>query len=50
MTARLSDSASDFLGVALGVEREQTGEDFVTEVGRPEQVALIGVVVLVSVK
>jgi len=34
--------------VALGVQRKEAGEDFVAEVGGPEQAALIGVVVLVG--
>lgn len=42
------DAEADFFGVALGVEREEAGEDLVAEVGGPEQAALISVVVLVA--
>ena len=42
------DAAADFVGVAFGVEGEEAGEDFVAEVGGPEQAALVGVVVLVG--
>src|SRR5258708_5218934 len=42
------DAEADFFGVALGIEGEEAGEDFVAEVGGPEQAALIGVVVLVG--
>jgi hypothetical protein len=31
----------------LGVEGEETGEDFITYVGRPEQAVLIGVIVVI---
>ncbi len=41
------DAKADFFGVALGVEGEKAGEDFIAKVGRPEQAALVGVVVLV---
>ena len=36
------DAAADFVGVAFGVEGEEAGEDFVAEVGGPEQAALVG--------
>ena len=42
------DAEADFFGVAFGVEGEEAGEDFVAEVGGPEQAALVGVVVLVG--
>ena len=42
------DAEADFLGVALGVQRKQAGEDLIAELGRPEQAALVGVVVLVG--
>ena len=34
------DAEADFFGVAFGVEGEEAGEDFVAEVGGPEQAAL----------
>jgi hypothetical protein len=34
--------------MAFSVEREETGEDFIAKLGRPEQAALVGVVALVS--
>jgi hypothetical protein len=34
--------------MAFGIEREETGEDFVAEVGGPEQAALVSVIVLVG--
>src|SRR5260370_39828814 len=37
-----------FFGVTLGVEARRWAEDFVTEVGGPEQAALVGVVVPVG--
>ena len=46
--AEIRDAEADFFGVAFGVEGEEAGEDFVAEVGGPEQAALIGVVVLVG--
>src|SRR5271166_5581583 len=42
------DTEEDFFGVAFSIEGEEAGEDFVAEVGGPEQAALVSVVVLVG--
>jgi hypothetical protein len=40
------DAEANFFGVAGGVEGEEAGEDFLAEIGGPEQATLVGLVVL----